>query len=372
MQKIDSGLRQAVFDLIYYGVGGQMHDGDTFGIWTYNDQPHTGQFPMQIWNTNDAVALATVATKFIQSQEYDGQSVPMLALAKVGSIVRNVKDVNVIFINDGSVSSRGTPFDSAINSAYNARARARKEAKQPFLTTFIAREGGITNALVALPGEPIAVPPVSPRPALAAQPKPTTIKTNVGTNTLARAVTNRPAPTRRVAALPFVIKNSTNTSSSTGTVVTTRPDAAAPAAPTLGSYDSADRIGSNEALAEPAPWSITNTAKSNAAPAVVKALTQPAAAVAQPEKPETPKPSANPPALTQLLAATPVAARSVPISEAVQTPASRATPFGPITLVAIGALLLAGAGFLLVFGIRKIRANTPEPSLISRSMEGRS
>src|SRR5262245_56979671 len=57
MKKIDASTRQALFDLIHSGINGQMTNGDTFGIWTFNEQVYTGQFPMQTWHVDRVVPL---------------------------------------------------------------------------------------------------------------------------------------------------------------------------------------------------------------------------------------------------------------------------------------------------------------------------
>src|SRR3954463_7212557 len=49
MARLDHGGRQAVVDLIYTGIAGQMRKGDTFAIWNFNDQVFAGAYPMQIW-----------------------------------------------------------------------------------------------------------------------------------------------------------------------------------------------------------------------------------------------------------------------------------------------------------------------------------
>ena len=48
MRPMTNGIRDAVLGLLQSRMQGQMRDGDTFGIWTYDDQLHT-DFPMQIW-----------------------------------------------------------------------------------------------------------------------------------------------------------------------------------------------------------------------------------------------------------------------------------------------------------------------------------
>src|SRR5467141_3701397 len=68
--RLEYGGRQAAFDLIYTGVSAQMHAGDTFGLWTFNEGVFAGVYPMQIW-TPDNIELATSAGQFLKQQRYE-------------------------------------------------------------------------------------------------------------------------------------------------------------------------------------------------------------------------------------------------------------------------------------------------------------
>ena len=46
MTRIDTLMRQAVGEMVRAGLGGRMQTGDTFGLWTFNEQTHT-DIPLQ-------------------------------------------------------------------------------------------------------------------------------------------------------------------------------------------------------------------------------------------------------------------------------------------------------------------------------------
>src|SRR6478736_4591254 len=58
--------RQTVFDLIFSGVSTQMLSGDTFGLWTFNEEVSAGAFPMQVWQADQNLELATRVGVFLK------------------------------------------------------------------------------------------------------------------------------------------------------------------------------------------------------------------------------------------------------------------------------------------------------------------
>src|SRR5262245_29346828 len=46
MKKMSDAAHQSIIELIQSGMGGVMEDGDTLGIWTFNEEIHTGLLPM--------------------------------------------------------------------------------------------------------------------------------------------------------------------------------------------------------------------------------------------------------------------------------------------------------------------------------------
>jgi hypothetical protein len=378
MREIDTGTRQVLFDLIYSGIGGQMKKGDTFGIWTYNEQVVAGKFPMLTWDPEreHVVALASAGSKFLQAQKCEGKSVPQLALARVASIVRNVKDVNVLLITDGKTPLLQTAFDHQVNPVYEQRKRECEKAKKPLITTFIARAGAVTNASVILAGEPILIPPPSPpQPKIAAQQP----KSPTATGQVASA----PRIIRRTNSTPLIIRPSAPlTTALAGAKTASTNSAPEPQEIPAPIVHPADFIGSNEALASNAPPARTTTAASPTrtdaspsragapAPAPAPALQAKATAATNVSNyirsTNTSALAANP--LAAVFADTPVAAREVAASNATQSFSRGPSSF---VLITVGGLLLGGAVILIFFGTRRIRAVSARPSFISQSIERR-
>jgi hypothetical protein len=190
-RSLDAANRQALFDLIFTGLEGQMRTGDSFGLWLFNDELHAGQFPMQVWVETNALTSASLAAKYLREQKYAGKSRPEAVMPRLLNLVKSVRDVNVILISNGETPLQGTPFDANISGVYERRKADRNKEQKPFVTLLVARGGAIVSGTVVLAGEYFALPerPVS---ALASA---------AGTNRVAsvtNAVAARHAPPPRV------------------------------------------------------------------------------------------------------------------------------------------------------------------------------
>lgn len=158
MERLQAASETAVYDLILTGVYGQMRQGDTYGLWTFNKQTYAGQFPMQVWDPRRRNQIATIAAAFVSEQTCEKSCDVKQLVENLNRVIRAVSNLNVFIISDGRSTMRGTAFDKAINADYKARRRERNAARQPFVTTFIAREGSIRTYSVTIAGQPILLP----------------------------------------------------------------------------------------------------------------------------------------------------------------------------------------------------------------------
>jgi hypothetical protein len=159
MKSLDPATRQTVFDLIFSGIDGYMRTGDTFGLWTFAEEVGAGKFPMQVWNSEKPMEGANRAATFVRGQEYKGENRMEELMQRLSAVIRTVGDVNVLLISDGEERMEGTGVDGEINGAYAQRAKERKAARKPFVTTLVAEGGRIVSGTVTLPGETIPLPP---------------------------------------------------------------------------------------------------------------------------------------------------------------------------------------------------------------------
>ncbi len=357
MRGTEAANRQALFDLIFTGLEGQMRTGDSFGLWLFNDELRAKDFPMQVWEEQKPLDTASLATKFLREQKYSGKSRPEVMMPRLLNLIKSVRDVNVLILSDGEPALAGTPFDANIAAAYERRQSERSKAQKPFVTALVARGGAIVSGAVVLAGEYVKFPE-RVVPALAAK----------GTNSGA-SPTNAARPVAAAARVTSANPPPLQEAGEPQTTVSLTPEpAVAPKPKVIQIITRPTTAPKNPAVAEPVP---TNTQA---------AVTPPLAPPPAPPVPAPPRSAATTLPETFLAAPVPVAARELsppipadarpvsqppPAVDAVVTPPSRSS--GAL-LFTIGGLLLAGCLGLLAMVLRRPKTAV-QVSIITRSMD---
>lgn len=203
MGRLEHGGRQAIFDLLHSGVDGRMRRGDTYGIWTFNEQVYSGLVPMQTWDPQKRLEQASAIGRFLKAQKYEKEGNIESLLQQLQAVARGAKDVNIFVVTDESATFTGTPFDESINDAYQAHRGEARAAKKPLLTTLVARNGEWTAACVTLAGEKILLGelPSETNAVLAAAEPDNAERKSEGPTNVAEKVTASPAATEAPRAL---------------------------------------------------------------------------------------------------------------------------------------------------------------------------
>jgi hypothetical protein len=305
MKSRGDGMEKTLNTLLALSLSGQMHAGDSMGVWTFGQELRPADYPLQAWNPDNAVAIASNLVKFVNNQYY-GKATHFEALQPLlNKVVQNSERLTVLIFCDGKAKFSGTPFDAGINQIFDQKRDGQKNAGQPFIVVLRSQLGEYVGCSVGLPPQPLTYPQFPPLPV---QPPP------------APNVTNAPPPVApAVIGQPLII---------VGTKTETSPPPPKPMAPTNP------------------PAEIKTT------PIVM----QPSAAAPLANPAPTNLPSQ---ATTQTNVAAPATSQTSP------PPACS----GGSSLLVIGSGLAGAAIALgLVFWLRP---RPKDPSLISRSMDGR-
>jgi hypothetical protein len=203
-------MLDAVESLLGSGMGGQLHAGDTLGLWTFNENLYTGRFPLQTWRAEDKEAITGRLLTFLKDRGYEKQSRLEPVLFAIRSLIEKSDHLTVILFSDGGEPLLGTPFDGRINDFYRLRRAEQQRGRMPFITVLRAAFGRITDYTVTAAPLPVEMPapPVDARFSFA--PKKTTLmqptQPNIATQsvvkmkpeavvvTKAEATTTTPAP----------------------------------------------------------------------------------------------------------------------------------------------------------------------------------
>jgi hypothetical protein len=290
-RKFESGNRQALFDLIVSGVNGNMHSGDTYGVWTFNDEVRSGEFPITIWEKNQSLELAGQAAAFLQKQKYTKKASPSFLVDALRRLSDRVGEFNVFIISSGEDPISGTPFDQNINAAYKALEKQSARTGRPMVTTFAVRKCRPVRAGVVLAGDRIILPDRPPEmPGVPSRRTPpatngTAADMSVGSNSLTTAGTAPAQPRKKVVQIvtktntPAVAASSasTNDAPSSTAPATAAPTTTVSATPPAGPQGESENVGArtedrgqaNVVAETPAIASTTTTAPAPTAPASI-------------------------------------------------------------------------------------------------------
>ncbi|HYV32346.1 MAG TPA: hypothetical protein VEO53_14740, partial [Candidatus Binatia bacterium] len=208
MEYLQSAIEATIYELIGSGLAGQMRVGDTYGVWTFNKETYAGRTPMRVWDPRKCVQLGTIAAAFLNNQPYEKSSNLKQTISTLAGVIRAVSNLTVFIISDGGSPMRGTPFDNTVNADYKKKSRDRSQAKRPFVTTLVVRDGWFVSAAVSIGGQPIPLPDRPPPlltqttkspPPERAVPNDVVLRASTGTTT-----TQAPPPAKPATTAPQV------------------------------------------------------------------------------------------------------------------------------------------------------------------------
>ena len=181
MKRLEHSGRQIVFDLVNSGIEGRMRPGDTFGIWTFDNDVKAGVFPVQTWSPEKSTDMATQVARFLKEQDARRGSRLDGAITNAERIIKSVKDLDLVIVT--SAATRFKPDDTwaMLLQNYKGRIDEAKKGNKAMLVTLAGRSGQIRQATITLQGErlQLAAPPerrpapmAKAAPALEPPPKP--------------------------------------------------------------------------------------------------------------------------------------------------------------------------------------------------------
>lgn len=176
--------------LLSTGLHGELHAGDSVGVWTFGKEVKTGQFPLLRWMPDDAATVAAAINKFIGKQSYWQTNDFRMLMPYLQSVVDGSPRLTILIFCDGESPFAGSLYDTGINPAFMQRSIDSKKAKQPFVIVMRSQHGRYVGCSVNFPPGMVSLPdfpplPSPPRPSAPADvpaPKPVTPLVIVGTH----------------------------------------------------------------------------------------------------------------------------------------------------------------------------------------------
>lgn len=362
-------VRTEVNQLLATSLGGHLHPGDSVGVWTFNQDLRTGEFPLQLWKPEDAANIASQINRFIGRQRYAHQTRFSALQPQLSQVIKNSGRLTVLVFCDGEGEFTGTPYDADINRVFQQRQAAQKKVRQPFVLVFRTQLGQYIGCTMNFPPGMVNIPefpplPAPPAPAKTSPPVP------------------KPAPVVKVPPAqppptgPPLILIGTN-------METQWPPAPVPATPTnVVAATPTNPAAPAKAVAPPptanaAPAVQTNAistargvSRASTNVAALKALVAPAAPKQRNPAPVT-QSNVAPPSRANLAPVTPAerhlssVSNSAAAGNAAASSPAAASPARKAAL-AVGVALLVAAGALAALAF--FRRRPDHGSLITRSM----
>src|SRR5271157_3823032 len=156
MRRCSNAVVPGVVELLTSDMKGEFRQGDTVGLWTYNDILHP-EFPMQVWSKSDKSAIVDDIAAFLRGRRCEKRAHLEKVMPALGQVIKNSERITVILISDGTGSIQGTPFDKDINNLQKKYARELRSAHVPFVTVLAARDGAVFDYTINYPGW-VAIP----------------------------------------------------------------------------------------------------------------------------------------------------------------------------------------------------------------------
>jgi hypothetical protein len=319
MRGYSNAVVQSVAELLASDMRGEFRQGDTIGLWLYNDRLDT-QYPMQVWSKADKVTIAEDMAAFLRGRRYEKLAYLERVMPTLNQVIKTSERITVVLIFDGTGSIQGTPFDKEIHALQRKYARELRSARVPFVIVLAARDGVVFDYTINYPGL-VAIPHT------ANPEKP--VETNAPVATIAIPVTNTPARPRP-----------------SGSIILSRP------APVVHATAPPPVVVASPVIPPPAK---------PAPPVVVASVPAPPPA-SQPAIVVSAPPSATVMTNDQQSSPTPAVVQNAPV-------ASISPTGGPgFVLFAVAFALLTVAVVLVVFLVHRYR-NPPQSSLITQSID---
>ncbi|MDR3459272.1 MAG: hypothetical protein P4N60_17725 [Verrucomicrobiae bacterium] len=314
MKKRLPAVETQIHELLTKDFARGFREGDSIGVWTFDDKLHMGKFPLTTWDPKRTVMLESNLVTFVHKQSYSGTTSFAVLQPTLDSVIEDSDRLTVVIVCDGDGEIQWTPYNEGMNETLKQTRDDRKKIKQPYVIVLRTQLGKYVGATVNFPPRPANLPPfpLLPSEIKAVAPPPPVV------------VAKPPPP-----AAPLVIVG-THVSSDTNDVA---------------KYSAANQVAAS-------------VEKSNPPPVAVVVVTQTVVHVAM-----VTNPAAAVPAV--LAATSPLTASATNAAAALTGTDDPDTRI--LTYVGVG--LLGAAVVLVIFLITRGRSR-PHGSLITTSMQG--
>ncbi len=159
-----AGTTTELQNLFFQSMSGQLHPGDSVGVWTFANKLQTGRYPLFNWQPGNAAEEAARLIDFLDYQKYIGKTKFAVLRPALRQVIENSQRLTILIFCDGKDELKLTPYDDGINATFRAMQADRKRVKDPFVVVIRTQNGSFVGATVNLPPGSLDFPVFPPLP----------------------------------------------------------------------------------------------------------------------------------------------------------------------------------------------------------------
>jgi hypothetical protein len=198
--------KKGILKLFAITLGAELQDGDTIGVWTFDEDLRMGELPLQRWRAEDINIISSNIIKLVEKHRYSKTTsfdklIPMLNRVMAGS-----PRLTTLVFCDGEAPVKGTPVDDAINAIFKKNEGLMRKDREPYVLVFRTQSGNYVGSTINtaisinVPQFPLPPAPPPPPPLPVVQPTPAVESTVPPLIVIGRVVeTNLPPPAQAPA-----------------------------------------------------------------------------------------------------------------------------------------------------------------------------
>ena len=151
--------------LFFTSMGGEMHGGDSLGVWTFDKTLHVGEFPLSTWQPENAAQTSSNLLTFLNKRSFRGEVNFNALQPLLNEVVAGSQRLTVLIFCEGQGDVIWTPYNDAISHSLRAGYAERKKSAQPFVIVLRVQDGEYAGCSVNFPPGPMNFPAFPPSPA---------------------------------------------------------------------------------------------------------------------------------------------------------------------------------------------------------------
>ncbi|HEV2695874.1 MAG TPA: hypothetical protein VG347_23495 [Verrucomicrobiae bacterium] len=178
MKKRLPAVETQIATLLTKDFARDLREGDSVGVWTFNDKLSMGKYPLINWDPKRSWLMISNLTTFVRKQDYTGVSSLATLQPTLDSVIEDSDRLTVVIVCDGDGDFQWTPYNEGMNETLKQTREDRKKLKLPYVIILRTQMGKYVGATVNFPPLAANLPPfpLLPSEIKALAPPPVVVK----------------------------------------------------------------------------------------------------------------------------------------------------------------------------------------------------